>query len=58
MKIERIAVIGCGAMGSGIAYVSALTGYTVRVVEQNEDLLQKGLKKVREHVLLALTRAS
>ena len=51
MKIERIAVIGCGAMGSGIAYVSALTGYTVRVVEQNEDLLQKGLKKVREHVL-------
>jgi len=56
LKIERIAVIGCGAMGSGIAYVSALTGYTVHVVEQNEDLLQKGLKRVREHVITGVNK--
>ena len=56
MKIETIAVIGCGAMGSGIAYVSALTGYTVRLVEQNEELLQKGLKRVREHVITGVNK--
>jgi len=56
LKIERIAVIGCGAMGSGIAYVSALTGYTVRVVEQNEDLLENGLKRIREHVITGVNK--
>ena len=56
MKIETVAVIGCGAMGSGIAYVSALTGYAVRVVEQNEELLQNGLKRVREHVIAGVNK--
>jgi 3-hydroxybutyryl-CoA dehydrogenase len=43
-------------MGSGIAYVSALTGYTVHVVEQNEELLQKGLRRVREHVITGVNK--
>ena len=56
MKIEKIAVIGCGAMGSGIAYVSASTGYTLRLVEQSEELLQKGLRRVREHVITGVNK--
>ena len=56
MKIETVAVIGCGAMGSGIAYVSALTGYRVNILEQNEDLLQKGLKRVKEHVITGVNK--
>jgi len=56
VKIETVAVIGCGAMGSGIAYVSALTGYRVNILEQNEDLLQKGLKRVKEHVITGVNK--
>ena len=37
MKIERVAVIGAGLMGSGIAQVSALAGKQVRVFD-NADL--------------------
>jgi len=56
MRIETISVIGCGAMGSGIAYVSASRGYSVRIVEQNDDLLQKGLKRVKEHVITGVDK--
>lgn len=56
MKIESLSVIGCGAMGSGIAYVSALTGYNVSVVEQSEELLEKGRKRVKEHVIAGVNK--
>jgi 3-hydroxybutyryl-CoA dehydrogenase len=34
-KVQRIAVIGAGVMGRGIALVSALAGFETRVVETN-----------------------
>jgi 3-hydroxybutyryl-CoA dehydrogenase len=40
--MERIGVIGCGLMGSGIAEVAARSGYLVTVVESTPDALEAG----------------
>ncbi|PKN28893.1 MAG: 3-hydroxybutyryl-CoA dehydrogenase [Deltaproteobacteria bacterium HGW-Deltaproteobacteria-21] len=47
MKIEKIAVIGCGAMGAGISQVVLQAGYELIVRELDENLLNKGLGKIR-----------
>ncbi len=46
MKIEKIGVVGCGLMGSGITQVSADSGYQTVVHEIDEGLLQKGLGSI------------
>ena len=56
MRVETIAVVGCGAMGSGIAYVSALAGYNVCVVEQNEEFLERGMKRVKENMITGVNK--
>jgi len=43
MAIRKVAVLGCGLMGSGIAQVCAQAGLDVTVIEVSEDLLKKGL---------------
>jgi 3-hydroxybutyryl-CoA dehydrogenase len=43
MEIKKVGVVGCGAMGAGIAQVSAQAGYQVVVSEINEALLKRGL---------------
>jgi 3-hydroxybutyryl-CoA dehydrogenase len=40
--IERIGVVGCGLMGSGIAEAAARAGLSVSVVEVNEGVLKNG----------------
>ena len=47
MKIRKVGVIGCGAMGAGIAQVVLQGGYEVVVREMDEALLNKGLGKVK-----------
>jgi 3-hydroxybutyryl-CoA dehydrogenase len=37
----KVGVVGCGAMGSGIAQVAAVAGHTVTVMDSNETALQK-----------------
>lgn len=46
MEIKKVGVVGCGTMGSGIAQVSAKSGYEVVVLEKNEELLKKGLSSI------------
>ncbi|MFC2040588.1 3-hydroxyacyl-CoA dehydrogenase family protein [Chloroflexota bacterium] len=46
MEIKQVGIIGCGAMGSGIAEVCARAGYQVVVREVNEGLLQKGMSAI------------
>ena len=46
MEIRRVAVLGCGLMGSGIAEVSAKAGYETWVREVSHDLAQKGLGSI------------
>ncbi|MCI0453121.1 MAG: 3-hydroxyacyl-CoA dehydrogenase family protein [Candidatus Latescibacteria bacterium] len=46
--MKKVGVIGCGLMGSGIAQMSALNGYTTVVVEVNEEILKKGLASIQD----------
>jgi 3-hydroxybutyryl-CoA dehydrogenase len=48
MAITSVGVIGCGLMGSGITQVSAQSGFATLVVEANEELLQRGLGRLRQ----------
>ena len=42
MAIERVGVVGCGLMGSGIAQVAASAGFQVTVREVSPQLVEKG----------------
>jgi 3-hydroxybutyryl-CoA dehydrogenase len=46
MDIQRIGIIGCGLMGSGIAQCAAEAGCQVWVKEADEALLAKGLARI------------
>ncbi len=48
MTIKTVGVLGCGLMGSGIAQVSAQAGYRTIVREVRDDLLEKGLGRIRK----------
>ncbi len=43
MEIRKVGVAGCGLMGSGIAQVSAMSGFETIVREVSQELLDKGL---------------
>ena len=42
MNIQRVGVLGCGLMGSGIAQVCATAGFDVTVLEVEQKYLDKG----------------
>ena len=46
MEIKNVGVVGCGAMGAGIAQLCAQSGYQVVVSEINDELLNKGLASI------------
>jgi len=46
MAIEKVGVVGCGLMGSGIAQIAAQAGCTVVVREVSEERLNKGLASI------------
>jgi 3-hydroxybutyryl-CoA dehydrogenase len=50
MAIQKVGVVGCGLMGSGIAQVSALAGFTTVVREVSTELLEKGLKSIEKNL--------
>ncbi|HET8921609.1 MAG TPA: 3-hydroxybutyryl-CoA dehydrogenase [Candidatus Acidoferrum sp.] len=50
MAIQRVGVVGCGLMGSGIAQVAAASGFSTAVREVNAELLDKGLKSIEKNL--------
>jgi 3-hydroxybutyryl-CoA dehydrogenase len=50
MKISKIAVIGSGTMGNGIAHVFAQFGYDVHLVDIKESALQKALQTISKNL--------
>jgi 3-hydroxybutyryl-CoA dehydrogenase len=48
MTIRRVAVLGCGLMGSGIAEVSAKAGYETHVREVNDALAERGRNAIEK----------
>lgn len=50
MRVTRAGVVGAGAMGSAIAEVLAFNGIPVLLKDVNEELVGKGLARVRGYV--------
>ena len=50
MAIQKVGVVGCGLMGSGIAQVCAGAGFPTVVREVNADLVDKGLKGIEKNL--------
>src|SRR5713101_772588 len=48
MAIKNVGVIGCGLMGGGIVQVAAQAGFRVLFVEANDELVKRGLGRLRE----------
>jgi 3-hydroxybutyryl-CoA dehydrogenase len=46
MAIQKVGVVGCGLMGSGIVQVAAQAGYAVRVREVDDAALARGLGRI------------
>jgi 3-hydroxybutyryl-CoA dehydrogenase len=50
MAIQRVGVVGCGLMGSGIAQVCAQSGFPTVVREVSADLVEKGLRGIEKNL--------
>ncbi|MDH5759981.1 MAG: 3-hydroxybutyryl-CoA dehydrogenase [Gemmatimonadota bacterium] len=50
MSIERIAVIGGGTMGNGIAHVAAQAGKEVRLLDLSRDVLDGAMVTIRKNL--------
>jgi len=50
MAIQKVGVVGCGLMGSGIAQVCAQAGFTTVVREVSAELVEKGLKGIEKNL--------
>jgi 3-hydroxybutyryl-CoA dehydrogenase len=53
--IERIAVIGAGLMGHGIAQAFASAGYQVSLTDVSEEKLQQALKSIEGNLRMLVT---
>ena len=53
-SIEKIAVIGAGTMGSGIAQVAASAGFQVQLFDLNPEVLKKGMAGIQKNLLKAV----
>lgn len=56
MEIERVGVVGCGLMGSGIAEVFARRGLDVVVVDADEPAVKAGRERIAASLANALRR--
>jgi 3-hydroxybutyryl-CoA dehydrogenase len=50
MAIQKVGVVGCGLMGSGIAQVCAQAGFQTVVREVSVELVDKGLKGIERNL--------
>ncbi|HTR68558.1 MAG TPA: 3-hydroxyacyl-CoA dehydrogenase family protein [Terriglobales bacterium] len=48
MQIQKVGVLGCGLMGSGIAQVAAMAGFDVTVLEVEQKFLDKGFAGIEK----------
>ncbi len=56
MKIEKVGVVGCGLMGSGIAEVAAKAGLDVRVREVDQPSIDRGRARIERSLERAVEK--
>src|ERR1700681_406678 len=50
MAIQKVGVVGCGLMGSGIGQVCAQAGFSTVVREVSAEIVDKGLKNIEKNL--------
>jgi 3-hydroxybutyryl-CoA dehydrogenase len=50
MAIQKVGVVGCGLMGTGIAQVAAAAGFKTVVREVSGEIVEKGLKNIDKNL--------
>ena len=55
-SLSRVAVIGAGAMGHGIAQVAAMAGYETRITDQRPDALAAAWDHIQTNLAGAVSR--
>ena len=55
-QITRVAVIGAGTMGHGIAQVAAMAGYETRLTDANADALATACDRIQSNLAGAVAR--
>ena len=55
-QITRVAVIGAGTMGHGIAQVAAMAGYDTRLTDANADVLATACDRIQSNLAGAVAR--
>ncbi len=58
MGIQKVGVVGCGLMGSGIAQVAATSGYETLVSDVSEEILQKGFERIHSSLSKLVERGT
>ncbi|VDO99072.1 unnamed protein product [Soboliphyme baturini] len=48
--LKRVAIVGSGIMGSGIAQVCAQSGMDVRIVDQSDLILEQSMKNIEKNL--------
>jgi 3-hydroxybutyryl-CoA dehydrogenase len=56
MKIQRVGVLGCGLMGSGIAQVCAQAGFETVVREIEQRFIDKGFESMEKNLARAVDK--
>lgn len=56
MKMKKIAIIGSGTMGHGIAQISALAGFKVSLRDVKEEFVHNGLRRIRRSLKRSIDR--
>jgi 3-hydroxybutyryl-CoA dehydrogenase len=55
-NIRKIGIIGAGQMGSGIAHVSALAGFDVKLNDVSEDQVKTGIATINGNMARQVSR--
>jgi 3-hydroxybutyryl-CoA dehydrogenase len=56
MTIEKIAVIGAGTMGHGIAQIAAQAGFQVVLEDMSEEFVTRGLARIQDNLQKGVER--
>ena len=56
MEVKKIAVLGAGLMGSGIAQVAAQAGFNVNLMDVAQQFVDKGLSTIEKNLKRVLEK--
>ena len=49
-KVKKIGVVGSGTMGSGIAQIASVNGYSVELIDTDIDIVKAGFGRIEKNL--------